>query len=102
MSEINAAKNTLSLTRLLTSFDAPDVRLRSWQGMACPIHVAYPSQMPICRMFDVKSGRPKSKRYNSNESLSNNFHVTMFPLQHPRHRLRLIRQHRLLLLLLLP
>ena len=95
-------KNTLSLTRLLTSFAAPHVRLRSWQGMACPTHVAYPSQMRICRIFDVKSGRPKSEPYSYNKSLSNTFHFTMFPLQNPRHRLRLVRQHRLLLLLLLP
>ena len=95
-------KTTLSLTRLLTYFDAPYVRLRSWQGMACPTHVAYPSQMRKFRIFDVKSGRPESKPYSYNESLSNTFHFTIIPLQNPRHCLRLVREHRLLLLLLLP
>ena len=102
VSEIKAAINTLSLPRLLNFFDAPHVRLRSWQGMACPIHVAYPSQMPICRIFDVKSGRPKSKPYKYHYCVSNTLHFTMFPLQNPRHRLGLVRQHRLLLLLRLP
>ena len=101
MSEIKVAINTFELLRSFTSFDAPRGRLRLWQGMACPTHVPYPSQTPICRIFDVKSGRPKSNSYKYNDSVLNTFHFTMIPLQNPRDRLRLVRQHRLLLLLLL-
>ena len=102
MSETQAAISTLILPRSSTSFDAPRVRLCPWQGMACPTHVAYPSQMPICRIFVVKSGKPKVKPYSYNDFLPNTLHFTMIPLQNPRHRLRLDRQQHLLLPLLLP